>query len=152
MSGPFFIDVQMPEGWAVSQITIDGADVTDEPIDLKGRTVTARIVVTNRISAVTGIVQTRRDPSSYNVVVFPDDATRWTYPSRYVKAVRADERGAFRIEGLPPNERYLALAIDYLEDGEEQDAQFLERLRGRAMSFPLGEGEQRSIYLEPVAR
>jgi hypothetical protein len=153
MAGPFFLDVlNIPAGWAVSQITVDGADVTDEPIELKGRTSTARVVMTNRITAITGVVQARRDPSNYSVIVFPDDAARWTYPSRYVKTTRADERGAFRIEGLPANERYLALAIDYLEDGEEQDSQFLDRLRSRATSFPLSEGEQRSIMLDPSAR
>jgi hypothetical protein len=153
MAGPFFLDVlNVPAGWAVSQITVDGADVTDEPIELKGRTSTARVVLTNRITAITGTVQTRRNPSGYSVIVFPDDATRWAYPSRYVKTTRADERGAFRIEGLPANERYLVMAIDFLEDGEEQDPQFLERLRSRATTFPLSEGEQRSVYLDPVAR
>lgn len=153
MSGPFFLEVQgLPEGWTVSQIMLDGSDVTDEAIDLKGRTADVRVLLTNRVSTVSGMVQSRRAPSGYSVIVFPDDASRWAYPSRYVKTARADERGAFRIQGLPANERYLALAVDYLEEGEEQDAQFLERLRGRAMTFALSEGEQRSVVLEPITR
>jgi hypothetical protein len=153
MNGPFYLDIQgVPDGWAVTQITVEGADVTDEVIDLKGQTADARIVLTNRVTTLAGIVQARRDPASYSVVVFPDDDSRWTYPSRYVRAVRADERGRFYVSGLPPDQRYYAVAVDYLEDGEEQDPQLLERLRAQAMTFSLGEGEQRSVYLDPVTR
>ncbi len=69
-----------------------------------------------------------------------------------MRAIRANERGQFRITGLPPNERYFAVAVDYLEDGEEQDAQFLERLRAQAMTFALSDGEQRSVFLDPITR
>ena len=153
MSGPFHLDIQgVPDGWAVSQITVDGVDVSDEPIELKGRTAQARVVLTNRITTLSGVVQASRAPSNYSVVVFPDDAVRWTYPTRYVRTVRPDDRGRFRIAGLPPGERYYAVAVDYLEDGEEQDVQFLEQLRARAMTVSLGDGEQRSVMLEPITR
>jgi hypothetical protein len=153
MSGPFQLDIQgVPDGWAVSQITVDGIDVSDEPIELRGRTAQARVVLTNRITTLSGVVQSPRTPSNYSVVVFPDDAMRWTYPTRYVRTARPDDRGRFRISGLPPGERYYAVAVDYLEDGEEQDVQLLERLRGRAVTFSLGDNEQRSVVLEPVTR
>jgi hypothetical protein len=153
MSGPFYLDITgVPEGWAVSQITVDGADVTDEAIDLKGTNATARVVLTDRITTVSGTVQPRRDRASYSVVIFPDDAARWAYPSRYVRAAQVDDSGRFSIAGLPANERYYAVAVDYLEDGEEQDTQVLERLRARATTFSLGEGERRSVALDPVAR
>ena len=153
MSGPFYLDINgLPEGWAVSRITVDGADVTDEPIDLSGRNGTARVFLTDRITTISGIVQSRREPMNYSVIVFPDDTSRWNYSSRYVRAIRANERGQFRITGLPPNERYFAVAVDYLEDGEEQDAQFLERLRAQAMTFALSDGEQRSVFLDPITR
>jgi hypothetical protein len=153
MSGPFYLDITgIPDGWAVSQITVDGADVTDEAIDLKGTSATARVVLTDRLTTLTGVVQPRRDRASYSVVVFPDEAARWEYPSRYVRAVQADDSGRFWIAGLPPRERYYAVAVDYLEDGEEQDTQLLERLRARATTFSLSEGEQRSVMLDPIER
>ncbi len=74
------------------------------------------------------------------------------YPSRYVRTARVDDSGRFSIAGLPANQRYYAVAVDYLEDGEEQDTQVLERLRARAMTFSLGEAEQRSVVLDPVTR
>jgi hypothetical protein len=153
MSGPFYLAINgLPDDWAVSQITVDGVDVTDEPIDLKGQTSSARVVLTDRVTTLSGTVQARGNSSNYSVVVFPDDMNRWSYPSRYVKTARANERGQFRISGLPPNERYSAAAVDFLEEGEEQDPQFLERLRSRAMTFSLREGEQRSIYLDPMTQ
>jgi hypothetical protein len=153
MSGPFYLGINgLPDEWAVSQITVDGMDVTDEPIDLKGQTGSARVVLTDRVTTVTGMVQARSQASNYSVVVFPDDVRRWNYPSRYVRASRANERGQFKITGLPPNERYFAVAVDFLEEGEEQDPQFLERLRSQAMTFSLREGEQRSIYLDPISQ
>jgi hypothetical protein len=153
MSGPFHLDVRVPEGWALSKILVDGDDVTDEPIDLKGRNASARILVTDRITTVTGQVQSRDDTNTGNsVVVFPDDEAKWTYPSRYVRTARTDDRGRFQIVGLPPDQRYLALALDYLEDGEEQDPQFLERIRGRATSFSLNTGGRQTLQLDPVSR
>ena len=151
MSGPFFLGINgLSDEWAVSQITVDGVDVTDEPIDLKGQTSSARVVLTDRVTTISGVVQARRQAADFSVVVFPDDVTRWNYPSRYVRVARANERGQFRISGLPPNERYFAVAVGFLEEGEEQDPQFLERLRSQAMTFSLREGEQRSIYLDPI--
>jgi Carboxypeptidase regulatory-like domain len=153
MTGPFYLNITgVPEGWAVSQITVDGADVTDEAIDLKGQSATARVVLTDLVTTIRGVVQSRRERASYSVVVFPDDAARWAYPSRYVRATRADDRGSFSIVGLPANERYFAVAVDYLEEGEEQDTQFLERLRTQAMTFSLNEGERQSVVLDPITR
>jgi hypothetical protein len=153
LSVPFHLDVQgLPEDWAVSEITVDGVDVTDEPIDLRGRDATARVVLTDRVSSLSGTVQSREGSSGSIVVVFPEDPSRWTYPSRYVKLTRGDDRGRFLISALPPNQRYYAIAVDYLEDGEEQDPQVLERLRDRATSVSLADGEQRAVWLELTVR
>ena len=152
-SGPFHLDIQgLPEAWAISAILVAGIDVTDQPIDLKGQDATARVALTDRVTAVSGVVQSRRDTADSSIVVFPDDRAKWTYPSRYVRITRASDGGRFRITGLPANERYFAVALDYLEDGEEQDAEWLDRLRGSATSFLLRESEQRSIDLDLIAR
>jgi hypothetical protein len=67
-----------------------------------------------------------------------------------LRTVRTDEQGAFRIAGLPGDERYLAVAVDYLEDGAGTDPEFLERMRERATSFTLNEGERKAIALRLV--
>ena len=64
----------------------------------------------------------------------------------------ADEKGRFRISGLSPSERYLAVAVDYLDDGEHYDPEFLERMRGTAIEFSLDEMESRAVELTVMER
>ena len=108
--------------------------------------------MTDRLTSLSGTVQSDRDIRDHNILVFAEDATKWTSPSRFVRATRADAEGRFEIRGLPPGERYLVAALTYLEDGEEQDRRLLQQLRGRATSVTLGDGEQRSIHLELMTR
>jgi hypothetical protein len=157
LTGLATLSVQgLPDTWMVKSIIVNGADQTDEPLDFtNGGTADVRIVLTDRVTTLSGSVsdtQPRDDTSrEATIVVFPDDAAKWTYPSRYVRSVRSDARGAFRITGLPP-ERYLAVAVDFLEDGEWTDPEFLERIRPEATTFSLAEGERRGLDLRVLRR
>ena len=144
-----FVD-GLPDGWTVKAIEADGNDVTDVPLTVNnGRSATVRVVLTDRVTEVRGSVIPAGAPGGQTVLVFADDASRWTYPSRFVRAARSDEEGRFTIAGLPP-ERYLAVAVDYLEDGESQDPAVLERLRAGAVAFSLAEGERRTLELRAI--
>jgi len=152
-SGPTRLEVEgLPDGWAVKAILLDGDDVTDEAFDLTGKAGNLRVVLTDRLTFLSGTVQSNSEIRDHNILVFVDDPTKWTSPSRFVRATRADADGRFQIRGLPPGERYFAAALDYLEAGEEQNRQLLERLRSRATSVTLGEGEQRSIQVDLINR
>jgi hypothetical protein len=153
VSGPTRIQVDgVPDGWMVKSVLLDNDDVTDDSFELSGRTANLRVVMTDRVTSLSGTVQSDRNRRDHNVIVFADDAAKWAAPSRFVRATRADADGRFQVRGLPPGERYLVAALDYLEAGEEQDRQLLERLRSRAQSVSLGDGEQRSIQLELMGR
>lgn len=153
ISGPSRLEIDgIPDGWAVKSILLDGDDVTDQPFDLTNKTGNVRVVMTDRLTSLSGTIQSNSDIRDHNVIVFAEDATKWIFPSRFVRALRADAAGRFQVAGLPPGERYLVAAVSYLEDGEEQDRQLLERLRSRATSVALGDGEQRSIQLELTSR
>ena len=154
LAEPFYLRVDgLSEGWTVKAIVVNDLDVTDTKVALgPGQAADARIVVTDRAAEVNGTVMTRTPTGSVNVVVFPEDATKWAYPSRYVRVAQADARGRFRIAGLPPNEGYLALATDYLEDGEHNDPEFLTRMREVAIRFPLQEAEKRALDLTVTER
>jgi hypothetical protein len=151
MSGPTRIEVQgLPEDWAVKAVLVDGEDVTDRPFD-PGNASSLRVVLTDRLTSLSGTIQSNADVRDHTVVIFAEDATKWGFPSRFVRTVRADANGRFRVQGLPP-ERYLVAALDYIESGEEQDRRLLEQLRTRATSVSLGDGEQRSIQVDVMSR
>ena len=150
--GPVRLAVEgLPDGWTVKSIDADGTDVTDRPIEVaSGRSLTVRVVLSDRLTEVSGSVASRTAPRGQTVVVFAEDATKWSYPSRFVKSVRTDDRGSFTIAGLPPGERYLAAAVEFLEEGAAEDPEVLERLRGGAVPFSLGEGERRTLDLRAL--
>jgi len=87
--------------------------------------------------------------SEYSVAVFAEDARRWSEQSRYLAAVRPDQHGRYLVTGLPPGE-YLAVALEYLEEGQGNDPDFLESLRPHATAFVLGEGERKALDLKLV--
>ena len=159
LNGTGFLTVTgLPDGWAVTSILSEGEDVADRPLTFSGgRAYNVRIVLTDRVTSVVGTVSGAAqggndDRENLNVVVFAEDPAKWTVASRYLRIVRTDAQGMFRINGLPPGERYLAVAVDFLEDGEAADPDFLEQMRTRAAGFSLVEAERRSLDLRVIQR
>jgi len=146
----------LPDNWAVKAIMLDNQDVTDKPIDVRdAQNMTLRVILTDRTSDVAGRIAlppSNDGSAEATVVVFAEDDRKWAYPSRFVRVARTSDRGAFRISALPPNEEYRAIAVDYLEDGEETDPELLSRLRDRATRFSLREGERRILDLRVIQR
>ena len=139
----------LPQNWMVQSIVVNGADVSDDVVEFSGsEEIRARVTITDRVTEVNGTVMAGNQPAKdYSVVIFPEDDTKWTFPSRYVRAARPDQQGTFRVRGLPPNGRYLAVAVDYLEDGEASDPAVLEQLATSGTRFSLGAGETRALDL-----
>jgi hypothetical protein len=154
LTGPFRLEVGgVPAGWALKSITVDNIDVTDRTIELiAGQEAIARVVLTDRVTSLRGSIASSDGVRDHSVVVFPEDSSKWSPSSRFVRTVRADVMGAFRIAGLPPGERYLALAVDYLEEGEADDPEFLERMASRATRFSVAEGDEGTVDLTLVQR
>ena len=146
----------LPEDWALKSILLDNEDVTDRLFEVRDRqSKTLRVVLTDRVTAVVGSIASSSfiDSSSSQafVLVFADDEKRWAYPSRFIRTARSD-RGRFEVTALPPNEEYRVVAVDYLEDGEEYDQDFLKRMRQRATRFSVRDAEQVAIDLRLVQR
>ena len=157
LAGPRRISVMgMPAAWTVKAVTLDGVDITDAPIDFRGtgETTGVQIVLTTRVTEVAGTVtDARGEPlRDFTVVIFPDDAEKWQFPSRWVRAGRPDQQGLFKITGLPPAHDYLAVAVEYLEEGEAGDPDFLRDMRDRAVRLQLAEGEVKALDLTLAER
>jgi hypothetical protein len=64
------------------------------------------------------------------------------------------DRGARRcrpqIKSLPPGD-YLAVAVDYVQDGMWNDPEYLDSIRRHAQRFTLGESDARTVGLRITA-
>ena len=93
-----------------------------------------------------------RPAPNAEVVLFPDEPSLWAFPARHVRVLKSDAQGTIRVRGIPPHQAYLAVALDYLDDGETQDPEFLESLRDQATRFSIDFGESRTVGLRLVQR
>lgn len=144
----------LPSGWIVNSVTANGLDVSDAAIEFQpADRVTVRVELTDRVTQVSGSVRPMRDIKGGTVVVFPDEPSKWTSTSRYVKTTGVGGDGRFSIRGLPPHSRYLALAVDFIEPGEAQNPEFLQRAKAAATgSFGLTDGGQQVLDLPLTVR
>jgi carboxypeptidase family protein len=145
---------RVPDGWAVKSITVNGKDASDLPFDVRGTDqLSARVVLTNHINELTGTVRSGgQTVTNATVVVFPDNPAQWGFPSRRVRSTRVDSTGLFRIRSFPAGQSYRAVAVDYLEQGEFQDPEFLQKMKARATEVSLGDAETKNIELPLIER
>jgi len=143
--------INMPQGFSIRAVRLGGVDVTDSGVEIKpNEEVTGlEVELTDRLTTILGLVSNPRgEPSKdYSAIVFAQDSEQWTANSRYRSSGRPDQDGRYRIAGLPPG-RYYIVAVDHLEPGQASDPEFLERIRGKATTFSLSEGETKSIDLK----
>ena len=151
LSGTRIVRVtSLPPGWMLKSVRVSGNDVTDTGIDFKaGEAVTGvDVVLTSKLTEVNGTVKAgSTQAKDYTLVVFSDESQKWTLPStRWVTGTRPDQEGRFQIKNLPAG-GYLAIAVDYLAQGEWNDPDVLERLKPKATSFSIDEGETKTLSL-----
>jgi hypothetical protein len=148
---PRYFRAQLPTGWTLKSVLLNGQDITDTPVAFPaGQTISGmQIVISERSTQVTGRVTDNAGTAitDTTVVVFPVDEALWTYQSRFVRTARPDQGGQFQVLGLPAYERYLAVPVQALEDGQAGDPEFLARIRPLATSFSLNDGESRVVNL-----
>jgi hypothetical protein len=127
--------------------------MTDTPIELRSGEVMSdvRVIVTNQVTTVSGLTtdDKGRPVSDATIVIFADDAQKWSRESRAVRAARPDQQGRFQIKGLPMGE-YLAIALDYVEAGLWNDPDFLESLRRDARNVTLSDANPQELSLKIV--
>ena len=140
-----------PKGWALKAITLNGRDITDAPIDIvAGQDLSGiEVLVTQNAAEISGTVQNAKGASTtdYVVVLFPPEPEKWGWQSRFVRVARPDQTGRFSIPGIP-DASYLAVALEYMESGEEANPEFLEKLKTLATRVSVAEGEKKSVTLK----
>ena len=144
-----------PPGWTIRAVRYRGTDVTDAGMEFRANEDIADVEVelTNRLTDVSGIVTTTKGElvKDYSVVVFPQDRDKWTPNSRYVRTSRPDQDGRFKLSGLPPG-AYYVIALDYVDtSGDWNEPDGLDRLRSKAATFSVNDGETKSVDLRIVS-
>jgi hypothetical protein len=138
--------------WVTKSQRLNGVDVVDTGIEVRpGEDITGlEIELTNQQSQITGGVTDSRGQTvkDYSVVVFARDREKWTLPqTRYIRQSQADQAGRFKVTGLPAGE-YYAIAVDYIEAGEANDPELLDRVKDRATAFTLDDGGTKVLDLK----
>jgi hypothetical protein len=142
-----------PPGWQLARVTVAGEDITDKPYDFRLHDVAdVDIVLSDHWGTVRATVTdvAGQPAPGCAVIVFAQDATKWTYPSRHVRIGRANQQGVFTDSGLPGGS-YLVVAVPQsAAPGTEADATLLESLRAAATRVTVTEGEQTAVALKLV--
>jgi len=82
------------------------------------------------------------------VLVFSRDREKWTLPqTRYIRSAQPDQDGRFKITGLPAGE-YYAVALDYVDFGDMNDPEFLDRIKDRATMLQMDDGGAKVLDLK----
>jgi hypothetical protein len=149
-----------PDGWTVERISVNGADVTDEPIAFgadSAATANAEVALTSRGTAITGMVSDEAGAPAPDVTVlaFAADRNRWYSISRFVSSARTSVDGGFTVSGLPAGSYYL-VAVDAREivDVTEQlsNPEFLATLTSAATQVTLERAQHSRINLRLSSR
>lgn len=154
MSGRRYIRVNVgAPGWVLKRVTLNGRDITDEPVDFrKGDIDGLEVTLTNTAATVTGTVTDGAAPATgYGVLVFSDDQAKWTFPSRFIAAGGPNQQGVFRVTGLPPGS-YRVIALPANEVADAQEPETLARLIPLSAGVVVGEGETQTVALKLVKR
>jgi hypothetical protein len=138
----------VPSGWMVKAITLDGIEIGDGPVDFGTGRRYVEVILTDKVSGVFGVVVDRngRPLPNYSVVIFPGDPARWRDSSRFILSARSDSAGQFRIERVPPGQ-YRAVAVAALPINAWQNPKVLERLQSSGEQIRIGEGQRLTISI-----
>ncbi len=143
--------VTLPDGWMLKSVTQGGKDISDVEIPLRSgdELRDVEIAITDRVTSVGGQLTDAQNQPVHDatVVVFASDSAKWFEGSRSVKAARPDQQGQWRLKAMPPGE-YLAVALEYVEDGSWNDPEYLESLRRYGTKITLTEAGSETVSLK----
>lgn len=151
LAGPrLFRVANVPAGWILKAVTVNGQDITDTGLDIKGTETinNLEVVLTTRSTELAGTVKSGNDPAlDYTVVIFSEDPQKWTVPqTRHIHSARPSQEGKFQLKNLPAGS-YYAVALEYIPQGDWFDPEVLERLKTKATRFTLEEGGSETLDL-----
>ena len=152
-----FVLTSAPSNWYLKSVRVRGREITDEVMGfpMSGFIRDLEVSVSNKGATIDGDALDGNAPTTdYSVVLFSSNPDHWFPNSRFVKIMRPNDRGKFRIEGVADGDYYLA-ATDPLNGTAGdiwQDRGFLQSLTLDARRVRLREGDSRTISLTVAHR
>jgi len=145
------------EGWYFKSVKIGAVDATQRGFDFGVAEQTFRDALIE-IAHATGVISGRvlgengGRSSGCAVVVFSTDQEKWFATSSYLRRTQSLPDGSFRIEGLPPDDYYVAaFAPERSADSSNwQEPEALRALGSAARRVTLGEREPSVVELPPI--
>jgi hypothetical protein len=131
--------------WFVKSASIGGRDAYDTFVDIADDIATASIVLTDRVSEVSGAITdgVGRPAPEYVIIVFPSNPSLWTWQSRRIQQARPSHDGKFAFRNLPAGD-YLLGAVTDVEQNEWFEPKFLTELVGASVKLTLADGEKKT--------
>jgi hypothetical protein len=140
-------------GWSLKRVTVDGVDITDTPFEAKpSTTVTSlEVVLTDRVTNLSGSVKNSRGEvvKDYVLVIFPNNLKEGVVSTRFIRTVRPDQDGNYKLSGMPAGD-YFAAVLESLDQGSQFDPAFREHLKATAKAFSLTDAQTLNLDLELV--
>jgi hypothetical protein len=130
-------------GWWLQSILLGGRELLDAPIELTRPSNDAVVTLSDRASALSGIVTdaTGEPLADHFVIIFSADPAHWFPLSRRIAAIGLPGTGRYAVRNLPPGD-YFLLVDDDVEPGEWFDPGYLGRAAGRAERVQLGRHQE----------
>ena len=149
LRGRGFLRAGTMSDWQLKRVRREDVDVTDTLLDFSTDVEELEIELTRQVTTVSGGVSDDRNAVALDatVIVFADDPGKWMPHSRFIESARPDQQGRFTIRGLPPG-KYVAIAVGYLEPGEEHDPDLLQEWRQHGTRFVLSDAETHTVDLK----
>jgi len=158
-AGKYFVSVSgRTPNWFVKSAMVNGIDALDQPFELGTENIGNVVVTfTDRQTVINGTVTGANGaPAEGTVVIFPAAYREWISKGmspRLMRTVRAPQKGAFTINGMPARE-YLIVALADEQVPDVQNPGVFEALARAATTLTLADGETRvlSIKMAQVVR
>jgi hypothetical protein len=139
-------------GLRLKSLTIKGQSLLDGPVTFAGGENWTDVVavVTDEWAELRGTVVNGTDAvTDYSVLVFPEDHSRWSDSTRWLRWVRPNQTGAFTVDDLPSG-RYLAIAVTDVDGATWSSEAYLDSIRSHATPFVLAESGTTTLALRLV--
>jgi protocatechuate 3,4-dioxygenase beta subunit len=138
-------------GWVTKSISLDGEDITDEPIDVTGKQSVSGLVIrlTDKLTQISGQVSDAQNQRTREcaVVFLPAETREPVVAARLTRIVRCTASGSFQTGGMRPG-RYVVTAVTSMEQGRQFEPEFQAQLRRASQSLTIREGETLKIDLK----